>query len=385
MNKRIFQTVILAVFVLAFSGFALAQRVSDMYVISVKAGKVNHVEGKVSVEKNVGKSGVLLKGDSLEIADKVTTGIDGRAEILLNPGSYLRLAESSQFEFVKTDLDNLEIKLTRGSAILEVITNRDEGFLVTVDFSKQKASVLTSGIYRFDVEPNGNAKIEVWKGKAKVGNDNAQILKSGNQMAFAGSISTATKFDRDDKDAFEIWSKERAKQISALNAKLEKESLRNSLLSSYSQRPFSLYNSYGLWVFDARTGMYCFLPFGFWGRSPYGYGFGRDIWDCSLPSVIIYTPPISSSGGTVKVPAVNSDQVPNTRPTDGIRLPTGGLRDPFKDAPAFSPSNPTDRMPRDNSNDRVFVPRSEPSASSPPPSAPSPSISLPSSDSKKDN
>lgn len=384
MSKRIFQTVILAVFVLAFSGFALAQRVADMYVISVKAGKVNHVEGKVSVDKKAGKSGVLLKGDSLEIADKVTTANDGRAEILLNPGSYLRLAENSQFEFVKTDLDNLEVKLTKGSAILEVITNRDEGFLVTVNFSNQKASILTSGIYRFDVESNEKAKVEVWKGKLKIG-ENTQILKSGNQIAFNGTTSTVAKFDRDDKDAFEIWSKQRAKEISALNAKLEKENLRNSLLRSYSQRPFSLYNSYGLWVFDARTGTYCFLPFGFWGRSPYGYGFGRDIWDCSLPSIIIYTPPISSGGGTVKVPAVNSDQIPNTRPVDGIRQPTG-MRDPFKDAPVFSPSNPTDRMPRDTSNDRISIPRSDSPASSPPPSSPPPpSISLPSSDSKKDN
>jgi hypothetical protein len=39
----------------------------------------------------------------------------------LNPGSYIRLAENSSFEFLTTSLDDLQLKLSDGSAMLEVM------------------------------------------------------------------------------------------------------------------------------------------------------------------------------------------------------------------------------------------------------------------------
>src|SRR5438132_1193418 len=100
-----------------------ATAASSLYVISAKAGIVNFVSGKVSVRKMGAKGGNLLKGDNLEIGDQVSTGEDGKAEILLNPGSYLRLSENAEFEFVTTSLDDLQVKITRGSSIFEVIAD----------------------------------------------------------------------------------------------------------------------------------------------------------------------------------------------------------------------------------------------------------------------
>jgi hypothetical protein len=88
----------------------------DRYVISAKAGGVNFVEGTVAVVRKSGRSGVLLKGDTLEIGDRVSTAENGKVEILLNPGSFLRLGGTSAFEFNNTSLDELEIRLDSGSA-----------------------------------------------------------------------------------------------------------------------------------------------------------------------------------------------------------------------------------------------------------------------------
>jgi hypothetical protein len=86
----------------------------DKYVISAKAGGVNHVSGTVTVARRDKRYGRLINGDSVEVGDRVATGVDGRVELLLNPGSYVRLGANSEFEFVSTSLDDLSLKIYRG-------------------------------------------------------------------------------------------------------------------------------------------------------------------------------------------------------------------------------------------------------------------------------
>ncbi|MDQ3043415.1 MAG: FecR domain-containing protein, partial [Acidobacteriota bacterium] len=266
---------------------------SSLYVISAKAGAVNYVEGKVSVARQEGKSGYLLKGDELEIGDVVSTGADGRAEILLNPGSFVRLAENSVFEFASTALEDLQLNLKGGSAMLEVIT--DNEFTFAVNTPKAKLFIVKSGVYRVDVLSDGTGKIEVWKGSA---NANGTEIKSGRQATVSGNQTAVVKFDRDDKDALEVWSKSRAKELSKINARLQNNYLRTSLMSSYYQTRWSLYDSYGLWVYSRYHGSYCFLPFGYGWSSPYGYYYPRDIWYYNLPPVIYNPPPPTTTTTT---------------------------------------------------------------------------------------
>ena len=281
---------------------------SSMYVISAKAGGVNYVEGKVSVMRKVGKSGVLLKGDTLEIGDRVSTGADGKAEILLNPGSFARLAENSEFEFSTTALENLQLKLNSGSAMFEVIT--DNEFTFAVNTPKAKFFVVKSGVYRVDVRGDGTSVIEVWKGKAQVGDVYNTEVKGGRQAVVNGTEVSVTKFDRGDKDALETFSKARAKELAKVNAKLQNRDVRTSLMSSFYRTGWSLNDSYGLWVYNSFYGTHCFLPFGYGWNSPYGYFYSSDIWHYNLPPVIYnpppsHFPPTTGSDPTVRVGSTN--------------------------------------------------------------------------------
>ena len=107
--------------------------VASDYLISAKAGGVNYVEGKVSVFRKTGTSGYLVAGDEINIGDRVTTSSDGKAEILLNPGSYLRIGGSTSFDFISTDLENLKVNLRTGSAIFEVYASREFKVSVKID------------------------------------------------------------------------------------------------------------------------------------------------------------------------------------------------------------------------------------------------------------
>lgn len=299
MKKNLLFALTVAVFALLFSNFVFAQddkvvsAAGDMYIISAKAGGVNYVEGKVAIVRKDGKSGQLLKSDKIEIGDKVSTGADGKAEILLNPGSFVRLGGNAEFEFLTNDLDNLKLKLSGGSAIFEVYA--DNEFKVSLDLPAADIELTKSGVFRVDVLADGSGKISVWKGKFIIGEEE---VKAGRTAIVKGKTATAiAKFDRDNKDAFDVWSDLRAKEAAKINRRLQRNALTNSLLNAYNLGSWNMFGTFGVWVFDPFSGRWCFLPFGRGWRSPYGYSYWFDIYNCPLPPVV-WTPPTPTTTPT---------------------------------------------------------------------------------------
>jgi len=278
----------------------LSAAAGDRYVISATAGGVNFIEGTVSVLRKEGKSGYLLKGDTLKIGDKVSTGSDGKAEILLNPGSFLRVGGNSTFEFKTTSLDDLQVKVDSGSAIFEVFAAED--FLVAIHTPKAKYVLIETGVYRVDVT-NGSARLEVWKGLARVPGT-TEVVGTGRVAASSGSGSVlVSKFDRDEKDALDIWSKARSKELAKLTAMLKRGNLRTALMRSFLGRRWNMYDSFGLWVYEPLYGGHCFLPFGHHWNSPYGHGYGNYIGWYNLPPAVYYSPHSTDIGGGTGGPA----------------------------------------------------------------------------------
>ena len=273
----------------------LAAAAGDKYVISAKAGHVNYLEGAVGIVREHGRSGILLRGDKVEIGDRVSTGADGKVEILLNPGSFLRLGGLSAFEFETTNLDDLRLRLDSGSAILEVFAT--EEFTVSIRTPKTVYKLVATGVYRIDIPERGDTRLEVWKGLAEVGDD-GELVKGG-RSATTGANGTATiaKFDRDEKDALDIWSKERGKELARVSSRLKRVNLRSGLMGAWGS-VWNMFGSFGLWIFDPFYGGYCFLPFGYGWSSPYGYGYNHCIRNYHMPPVIYNTPPMSSPGGS---------------------------------------------------------------------------------------
>lgn len=265
----------------------LSAAAGDRYVISAKAGGVNFVEGRVSVGRKEGRSGYLTKGDTLNVGDSVSTADASKAEILLNPGSYLRLGDNTRFEFVTTALDDLQLKIGSGSAILEVFA-ADE-FTVSISTPRSDYVLVQSGVYRIDVSSD-EERLEVWKGAARLGGSQ-DLIKSGRAVTtVANAKAVVAKFDRDDKDSLDTWSKTRSKDLAKVASKLDRDQVRTSLMRSFLGRRWSVYDSFGLWVFNPIFGGYCFLPFGYGWNSPYGYGFGHYLGWYGLPPIVWYPP-----------------------------------------------------------------------------------------------
>lgn len=274
MTRYISRLVIFAGLAVFSASLAFSQGISastNKFVISAAAGGISYTEGDVTVARKVGKSGVLLKGDAVFVGDRVSTGIDGRAEVLLNPGSYLRLGANSVFEFLSTDLEDLRIRLDRGAAVLEVYANHE--FRVDVLTPHGKIRLAETGVYRVDVDKNSTA-VAVWEGKALMGRGAETVVKEDRKGILANGAVSITKFDHD-KDSLEAWSKSRSKELAKATANLKRRAVRDDLRNSLYTTAFNAYNSFGLWVFDPFLNGYCFLPFGYGWYSPYGYGFGN--------------------------------------------------------------------------------------------------------------
>src|SRR5204862_7462655 len=106
--------------------------------ISATAGGINSAIGRVMVKlAGTNSEQPLTAQDNLVSGDRVSTGVGARAEVLLNPGSYFRLGENSLFELVDNSLDNLRVKLIKGSAIIEATGGDDTELRLNIVTDKQ--------------------------------------------------------------------------------------------------------------------------------------------------------------------------------------------------------------------------------------------------------
>ncbi|HKO62263.1 MAG TPA: FecR family protein [Pyrinomonadaceae bacterium] len=250
----------------------------DRFVISARAGGVNAVTGRASVRMQ-GKTEweLLTIKEDLATGDTVQTGTDGRVEMLLNPGSYLRLGENSEFELANDSLDNLEIRLIRGTAIVEATGADDSQMQINISTPHTKIAIVRRGLYRLNVVPGDNTELIVRKGRVML--DKTKI-GGGNKVVFSSAPFLVAKLQKADKqkvDNLDTWSKERAETVAQANKKIRQREL-GVLMASMRDRWFgSMFSAStpGFWYFSSRYSCYTFVPFYMGWGSPYGSSYAR--------------------------------------------------------------------------------------------------------------
>jgi len=244
----------------------------EKFVISAKAGGVNAISGRAEVRAAPSADWQLLNvTDDLRAGDFVRTGRDGLMEMLLNPGAYLRVAENSEFQLTNNSLEALEIKLIRGTGIIEATGSDDTELAINITTPHARMVIVRRGLYRVNVLPGTATELIVRKGRVLLADTHTKI-KSGNKVIFSSNTFSVARLDGADKkkDNFEGWSKERAGLLAQANQRISSRSLNTFLSSrdSWSEQ-FSARAS-GVWFFNARYSCFTFLPFLFGWGSPYG-------------------------------------------------------------------------------------------------------------------
>jgi hypothetical protein len=266
-----------------------AQGGRDLRVVSARAGGVNYVIGDVKLRRNGENRWQSFIGTSIDLdsGDSLKTGANGFAEVLLNPGSYLRLGADSEFVLTDSSLDGLSLQLVRGSAVVEATGYDKKGALFTVETPQSRVAIVKSGIYRFNVLASGQTEVAVRKGRVTVGDEPASlVVKEGNVARLDGRATEIVKLDKKQRDALDAWSRERADDLAEANRKITRRQA-NTLLASLHFDRFNANYAYsgsaGVWYFDVRRNCYTFMPFSAGWRSPYGGWYDSSVWGHPMP------------------------------------------------------------------------------------------------------
>jgi hypothetical protein len=314
----------------------VSSQTEQVYVISAKAGGVSYATGAVRVDRMATKKRhILAKGDEINDGDIISVGETGNAEILLNPGSFLRLAENTDIQFADTNLESLLLKMKNGSALIEASAVGGEGGAdIRIVTPQTTISLEKSGIYRLNVSAT-RTEVFVWKGAAIAGNE---IIKAGRRAVLQkGAATVVAKFDKDEsRDALDVWSKDRSKELAAINSKIKNRDLTRAF-TGYSNSFYGFNRLGGFWAYNRFTGNYCYVPYGFgYGSSPYGYSYDRGIYwynnySGSYNPVVVtprkvddYNPPPT---GKRDFPVYNPPPPPVYNPPAGGNAPPTGKRD----------------------------------------------------------
>jgi hypothetical protein len=372
--KKIFETSLRSLVALSIlTAFAVASARAqnrEEHFISARAGGVNFVNGDVRTRREGEADWQRLKtNDDLKSGDAVRTGLDGRVEVLLNPGSYFRAGESTEFELVDASLDNLRLRLARGSAVIEAVGYDKLGLDIAVATPQARVHIVLSGVYRFNVL-SGVTEVAVQKGRAVIGEGAAaQVVKGGYVARVgAGGVEEVAKLDKNGRDALDLWSRERGRELAKENEKLNNRQNRTLLASNSFNYLFSAQYS-GVWFFSRRVGCYTFLPFGYGWSSPYGVGY--DSWlflpatycgSCGLGGyrpIVNNTNPTGNNGSGGNPRNTGSNPGSNTYPGNFGGSPRGG----GSPSPPPSTGQPVREIPSRNDVDRPMPERSrEPSS-----------------------
>ena len=239
-------------------------------------GTLNYLEGQASIgnqslnPKDVGSAG-LQEGDVLE------TG-NGKAEILLTPGVYLRVANNSSVKMISNSLTNTEVSVSGGEAMVEVDELYHENNL-RVGQPGTGTKIMTTGLYDFDATNGG---VRVFDGKAAVRADDHDItVKKNHELAFNSPKLKPRRFDKDQiakNDDLYRWSSLRSQYLSDANVDAAKTYYANGWYGPGWWGPG--------WYWNPWFGGYTFLPASGFFYNPFGWGFYSPLVAWRAPVVI---------------------------------------------------------------------------------------------------
>jgi hypothetical protein len=187
------------------------------------------------------------------------TTLNGKAEILLTPGVFLRLGQNSSIKVGAASLTDTEVQLEQGHAMIEVDQIFPENHLrvtqggFTIELQKK-------GVYDFDAADN---LVRVIDGEAVATNGAHRIeLKGGHELNVVAGDFKAHGFDKKTAEGdLYSWSRLRSSYLAEANI---------TEARTYVGGP----GFYGAgWYWNSWYSAYTFIPGDGFFYNPFGWGF----------------------------------------------------------------------------------------------------------------
>jgi len=298
------------------AGLSFAQQ----QIISAQSGTVQYVEGTVyangqRVERKFGQFPTLRQGEELRTED-------GRAEVLLTPGAFLRVSDHSSVRMASNRLSDTRVEVLSGSVMVECDELLKDN-AVSLVYQGDNVQLEKHGLYRLDT---ASAEFRVYEGEAVIESVSGETpIKAGKKASLGGAL-TSQRFDRKlDLDDFYQWSSQRSSNLAYA-----------SITASQSVLNAGAPWHTGGWMWSSLLDEYTYLPGAGLLYSPFGWGFWSPGYMGYYYTPVYYGGGASSGGktgfgtgktgaGTVGGGAATNPRGGFTRPVPSISARAGSL------------------------------------------------------------
>ena len=314
---------------------------SAQSVTSAHSGTLHYFEGDVSIDGTQVQSKV---GRFSEIKEQgVLRTAQGRAEVLLTPGMFLRVGENTSIKLLDNRLVSTRVELLSGTAMVESddpqLSIKDSP--VTMIYKDYQIQMLKHGVIEISSDPG---TLKVFKGEALVNTaDLRATVKEGRQMPFSAALLTE-KFDAKVGDDLYLWTRDRSQSLSAASMSSARSLNSNGFGSGYgygngfgSGLGSGIYGAglggwNGGWYYNQFFDMYTYVPMGGTFFNSFGYGFfsPSTIYNYYTPTTYWYGgggargtgaigQPLATSGAPTRTALpINTLRAGNTGATGGM-------------------------------------------------------------------
>jgi hypothetical protein len=181
-------------------------------IISARAGTINYQRGAVYVDDQLVHATYgdhppfqMKNGQLLRIEN-------GRVELLLGTGVYLRMLGPSAIRMQEAQLADTRVVVENGSALIEVSGMHKEAKLKVI-CGAGSTEIKRDGSYRFDAPAEAMAgKVRIYSGDATVVRDGVAVkAKTGLAVDLAAGLQLS-KFDLRNSDALQVWAARRSQR-----------------------------------------------------------------------------------------------------------------------------------------------------------------------------
>ena len=225
------------------------------YMVSAKAGLVNYVDGQVNVRLH----------EQITAGAPIETGLQSHVELLLNPGSFLRIGEDSQVVLDSVELSNTAVRIVKGAALIEA-SDIDKQIPIRVTTGNLQVLIVSPGTYRFS---DGTAL--VLEGKLRTA-DQSTTIKRGHQVTSFGDSYTVSNIVVQPNGELDLWSSQRSAALAKANALAYHDHYSGNAYSFWYYPYWNVYSGRSAWIYSPFLTGFTFIPRGSY-RSYYGYRF----------------------------------------------------------------------------------------------------------------
>lgn len=258
---------------------------SAQSVISAHSGLVHFFDGTVllddqPLQQKTGKFDQMNNGSELRTQD-------GRAELLLTPGTFLRLGANSAIRMISNRLDDTRVELLSGAAILDQGSDTLANTSVTLLYNLDEVHINKPGRYRFDSEP---PQLKVETGDAEVKGPGTSVQASTGFVVPLDGKLVARKILNDSHansgDDLDTWDQARNNSVAQDNQDAAATNDLSKTIDGWQNNPDTVLQSLGIPPYI--PGMSSTVPppgygAGLYDPSPYGSGlYGSSLYGPSL-------------------------------------------------------------------------------------------------------